>query len=95
MASKLLEATWSIQNSFMFRVKTVTDPTDCAKWYTKDKQRTDVRFCNGDKGLFVLRNVVNGSSGEMTLSTPTGSTIKDVANIGGFNIRELPPREVI
>jgi hypothetical protein len=91
MASKLLEATWSIQNSFMFRIKTVTDPNYCATWYTKDGQRTDVKFCNGDKGLFVMRNVKKDSSGKITLSTPPGSNIKDVANVGGYNIRESPP----
>ncbi|KAI9776129.1 MAG: hypothetical protein M1839_000545 [Geoglossum umbratile] len=87
MASKLLEASWSIQNSFMYRVATVTDPTYCAKWYTKDKQRTDVRFCDGDRGLFVLRNVAKDSKGGIVQGTPSGSTIKDVATIGGYNIQ--------
>jgi hypothetical protein len=90
MTSKLLENAWSAQDSFMFRIKTVTDPTACAKWYTQDKQRTDVRFCNGDKGLFVLRNVKSFNK-QLMLSTPSGSTIKDVAGIANYNIRELPP----
>jgi hypothetical protein len=93
MTSKLLEASWSIQNSFMFRVKTLTDPAKCAKWYTKDKQRTEVKLCNGDKGMFVLRNVKTRKGSEaIELSTPLGSTVKDVASVGGYNIRESPPK---
>ncbi|KAH0555781.1 hypothetical protein GP486_006273, partial [Trichoglossum hirsutum] len=86
IAAKLLEATWTIQNSVLFRIGTVTDPVACAGWYP---ERTDLRFCNGDRGLFVLRNVVTDSSGKMKISTPPGSNIKDVANIGGYDI-QLP-----
>ena len=93
MASKLLESAWSAQDSFLFRIKTVTDPTACAKWYTKNNQRTDVRFCDGDNGLFVLRNV-KSVSGTLALSTPPGSTSSDVAGIGNYNIRKLPPRGI-
>ncbi|KAI9787652.1 MAG: hypothetical protein M1839_000183 [Geoglossum umbratile] len=86
MASKLLEATWSIQNTVLFRIGTVTDPEACAKWYP---MLPDLRFCNGDKGLFVLRNVVQDGSGKMTISTPPGSDITAVASIGGYGI-QLP-----
>ncbi|KAI9766875.1 MAG: hypothetical protein M1839_004743 [Geoglossum umbratile] len=86
MASKLLEATWSFQNTILFRIGTVTDPGACAKWYPK---LPDLRFCNGDRGLFVLRNVAKDTFGKMRIGTPSGSNSTAVASIGGYDI-QLP-----
>jgi hypothetical protein len=51
MLPKFLESTWSAENTFMYHVKTVTDQNDCGSGYTTDDQRTDVKFCDGDKGM--------------------------------------------
>ncbi|KAH0558642.1 hypothetical protein GP486_004709 [Trichoglossum hirsutum] len=82
LAAKLLESTWTAENTFLFHVKSVVTD-DCNRWYTSDDQRTEVKVCDGDKGMFVLRSVTQDDTHfkRPYLVTPPGSTVAEVADV--------------
>ncbi|KAH0548092.1 hypothetical protein GP486_008174 [Trichoglossum hirsutum] len=87
MTSKLLEAVWTAENAFLLHVNTETDPVNCAWRFSGDFQSPDVRLCGGFHGMFVLGSVTKDSAGRLSLSTPPGSTTKDVADISTYGMQ--------
>jgi len=83
-AIKLLESFWASQNVFFIYIPNVIG--DCPGWHTNTGGGDALRFC-GEKGMLIMASVdQHGNYNE-----PSGATDKNVATIGGFQIRKSLP----